>query len=75
MIELREVGRPRYPTLNIYTSPRVSQQRIDHKSIPLCIYTGPIEANNVSKYYDQKNPELIYLRNLEKPDGLLHQFN
>lgn len=34
--------RPRYPAINIYSSPRVFQQKIDHKSRPLCIYTGPI---------------------------------
>lgn len=52
----------------------MSQQKIDHKSIPLCVYTGPIEANNVSKYYDQKIPELAFLRKIDKADGLINQF-
>lgn len=75
MIEMQERHRHLvYPVLNVYTSPRVSQQKIDHKSIPLCVYTGPIEANNVSKYYDQKVPEVAFLRKIDKADGLIHQF-
>lgn len=80
MIELQPANRDnrekmKYPTLNVYTSPRYAQQKIDHKSIPLCIYTGPIEANNVSKYYDQKNPSFNDLRRIDQPDGLIHQFS
>lgn len=66
---------PRYPALNVYTSPRVFQQKIDHTSRPLCIYTGPVEANNVTKYYDQRTPEVSFLRKIDKTDGLLWQFN
>lgn len=66
---------PRYPSLNVYSSPRVFQQKIDHKSRPLCIYTGPIEANNVSKFFDQRTPEDIYLRKIDKADGLIYQFS
>ncbi len=67
--------RPRYPAINIYSSPRVFQQKIDHKSRPLCIYTGPIEANNLSKFYDQRTPEDCYLRQIDQTDGLIYQFN
>lgn len=27
-----------YPAINIFFSPRVFQQKIDHRSIPLCKY-------------------------------------
>lgn len=73
-INIREY-RPRYPSLNVYTSPRVFQQKIDHTSRPLCIYTGPIEANNVSKYYDQRTPEVSNLRKIDKADGMIYQFS
>ena len=42
--------------------------------MPLCIYTGPIEANNVSKYYDQRTPDMAYLRKIDISDGMIHQF-
>jgi hypothetical protein len=67
--------RPRYSTLNVYTSPRVFQQKIDHTSRPLCIYTGSIEANNVTKYHDQRPPEVAYLRKIDQADGLIYQFS
>jgi hypothetical protein len=62
MVELR---RPRYPAINIYSSPRVFQQKVDHKSRPLCIYTGPIEANNLTKFYESRTPEDTYLRPID----------
>ncbi len=31
-----------YPALNVFFSPRVYQQKIDHKSIPMCAYTRPV---------------------------------
>ena len=67
--------RPRYNSINIYSSPRVFQQKIDNKSRPLCIYTGPIEANNLTKFYDQRTPEDCYLRQIDQTDGLIYQFN
>jgi hypothetical protein len=74
-IGVDEKDRIRYPSLNVYTSPRVFQQKIDHTSRPLCIYTGPVEANNVSKYHDQRIPDLSYLRKVDKADGLIYQFH
>jgi hypothetical protein len=60
--------------LNVFFSPRVFQQRIDHKSIPMCAYTGPVEANNISKIFDQSCPDSNYLRELALEDGLIYQF-
>jgi hypothetical protein len=31
-----------YPSLNVYFSPRVYKDRIDHKNLPLCAYTQKI---------------------------------
>jgi hypothetical protein len=64
----------RYPALNIFFSPRVTQQRIDHKSIPMCVYTRPIEATNISKIFDQPCPDSNDLRELNMKDGLIYQF-
>lgn len=66
--------RLRYPALNVFFSPRVFQQRIDHKSIPMCAYTGPVDANNISKIFDQACPDSNYLRELTLKDGLIYQF-
>ncbi len=66
--------RLRYPALNVFFSPRVFQQRIDHKSIPMCAYTGPVEANNISKIFDQPCPDSNYLRELNIRDGMIYQF-
>lgn len=31
-----------YPSLNVFFSPRVFQQKIDHRSIPMCAYTRKV---------------------------------
>lgn len=62
-----------YPALNIFFSPRVYQQKIDHKSIPMCAYTRPVEATNISKIFDQQCPDSNDLRELNMKDGLIYQ--
>lgn len=66
--------RLKYPALNVFFSPRVFQQRIDHKSIPMCAYTGPVEANNISRIFDLPCPDSNYLRELTLKDGMIYQF-
>lgn len=63
-----------YPTLNVFFSPRVFQQKIDHKSIPMCLYTRPIEASNIAKIFDQQVPDSSDLRELQERDGLIYGF-
>ena len=75
MRDMKEDKRIRYPAINIYTSPRYFQQKIDHTSRPLAIYSGPVEANNVTRYYDQKAPDLSFLRKVDIADGMLWQFS
>jgi hypothetical protein len=52
----------------------VHQQRIDHRSIPMCIYTPKIESTNISKIYDQPCPDTNDLRELTIEDGMIYQF-
>jgi len=63
-----------YPALNVFFSPRVFQQKIDHRSIPMCAYTRKIEASNISKISDQQCPDAADLRELCMKDGLIYQF-
>ena len=63
-----------YPALDVYFSPRVYQQRIDHRSIPMCKYTKHIEASNIKKISDQQSPDANDLTSLTLPDGLIYKF-
>ena len=63
-----------YPALNVYFSPRVYQQKIDHRSIPMCKYKRPIEATNISKISDQQSPDTVDLTSLSLGDGLIYKF-
>ena len=40
----------------------------------MCAYTGPVEANNISKIFDLPCPESNYLRELAVKDGMIYQF-
>ena len=80
MQEMEMVGAQRddpdrlvYPSLNVFFSPRVYQQKIDHRSIPMCAYTRKIEASNISKITDQQCPDSADLRELTMKDGLIYQ--
>ena len=54
-----------YPSLNVYFSPRVYQQKIDHRSIPMCKYKPPVEASNIKKIADQQSPDASDLCSLK----------
>jgi hypothetical protein len=62
-----------YPALNVFFSPRVYQQKIDHRSIAMCAYTRKVEATNISKIFDQQCPDQNDLRELNMKDGLIYQ--
>jgi hypothetical protein len=64
-----------YPALNVYFSPRVFQQKIDHRSIPMCKYKRPVEASNIKKIADQMSPDASDLTSLTLADGLIYKFN
>ena len=63
-----------YPALNVFFSPRVYQQKIDHRSIPMCKYVNPIEATNIKKIIDQQSPDSAELTSLSLVDGLIYKF-
>ncbi len=62
-----------YPALNVFFSPRVFQQKIDHRSIAMCAYTRKVEASNIAKIFDQQCPDQGDLRELNMKDGLIYQ--
>lgn len=64
-----------HPALNVYFSPRVFQQKIDHRSIPMCKYKRPIQANNIKSIADQQSPDASDLTSLTLNDGLIYMFN
>lgn len=62
-----------YPSFNAYFSPRFYMDRVDYRSIPMCAYTGKIEATNIAKIHDKPTPPSTYLRELQMSDGLIYQ--
>lgn len=52
---------PIYPTINVYSSSRVANQRVNNSKIPLLKYREPIAINNCSKSYDSEfvDPNLL----------------
>lgn len=64
-----------YPALNVYFSPRVFQQKIDHRSIPMCKYKRPVQASNIKKIADQQSPDASDLTSLSLGDGLIYKLN
>lgn len=63
-----------YPTLNVYFSPRVYKDRVDHKNLPMCAYGRKVESTNVAALYDQPQPNRSDLREFTLADGLIYQF-
>lgn len=43
---------PVYPSLNLYSSSRVSGQRVNNAKVPLLKYRDRISANNASRTFD-----------------------
>lgn len=63
---------PIYPTINVYSSSRVANQRVNNSKIPLLKYREPIAINNCSKSYESEFVDPILLRKFETKDGLIH---
>ncbi len=61
-----------YPTINIYSAPRVFQQRIQNDRIPLLRYKEKIYANNCRKSYEQPIPEPSTLSKFKPSDGIIY---
>lgn len=60
-----------FPTLNIYSSPRVVNQRVNNSKIPLMKYREAVTANKRSKNYEADIVDKALLRRLEFKDGLI----
>lgn len=63
---------PIYPTINVYSSSRVANQRVNNAKIPLLKYREPIRINDCSKSYDSEFVDPNLLRKFETRDGLIH---
>ena len=52
---------PIYPTINVYSSSRVANQRVNNAKIPLLKYREAIRINDCSKNYDSEfvDPQLL----------------
>lgn len=64
-----------YPVLDVYFSPRVYKDRVDHRNLPMCAYNRKVESNNAGKIYDQPTPNRSDLREFKLSDGLIYQFS
>ena len=67
-------NRIKYPSLNVFFSPRVYQHKIYHNSISMCAYTRSVEERNIRKIFYQQCPDSNDLRELNLKDGLIYQF-
>ncbi len=63
---------PVYPALNMYSSSRVANQRVNNSKIPLLKYREPIRINDASKSFDAEIVDTNLLRKFETKDGLIH---
>ena len=61
-----------YPTINIYSAPRVFQQRIQNDRIPLLKYKEKIYSNNCRKSYESLVPEPQFLSKFQPKDGFIY---
>lgn len=64
-----------YPVLDVYFSPRIFKDRVDHRNLPMCAYNRKVESTNVGKIYDQPTPNRSDLREFKLTDGLIYQFS
>jgi hypothetical protein len=63
---------PIYPSITMYSSSRVSNQRVNNSKIPLLKYREAIRINSCSRSYDSEFVDPNLLRKFEAKDGLIH---
>ena len=63
----------RYPSLNVYSSPRVINQKVNNSNAPLLKYKSAVTASNRSNSYESDYVEKGQLRKLNEDDGLIFQ--
>lgn len=63
-----------YPTISIYSAPRVHQQRVQNDRVPLLKYKEKIYANNCRKSYEQATPDPIHLGKFTQNDGMIFNY-
>ena len=63
----------RFPSIDIYSSPRVINQKVNNSNIPLLKYKQLITASNRSNSYEGDYVEKGHLRKINENDGLIFQ--
>lgn len=58
------LSQPIYPSINLYSSCRVFNQKVNNAKIPLLRYRPPIVASNCSKSNDSDTIDSSYLRKI-----------
>ena len=61
----------KFPAINIYSSPRVTQQKVNNAKVPLLKYREKVSANNRTKNYESDHVDKSLLRKLDQKDGLI----
>lgn len=61
--------------LDVYFSPRVYKDRVDHRNLPMCAYNRKVESTDVGRIYDQPVPNRSDLREFKLSDGMIYQFS
>lgn len=70
MIEMNQ--KRSFPTLNLYSSPRVSGDRVNNAIVPLLRYMQPVTANNCIQNYEDNFVKPSLCRKLKEKDGLIY---
>ena len=64
----------KFPTLNIYNTPRVLRQRINGSRPPLQRYREPVIASNRDKNYETDQIQSYFLKRFAEKDGLIFEY-
>lgn len=66
------IGTVVYPTLNLYSCPRVSGQKVQNAKIPLLKYREKVAASNCTKNHDSEYVDSGLLRKFQEKDGMIY---
>ena len=62
----------RFPTIDIYSSPRVINQKVNNAKVPLLKYRETVTASNRNNSYEGDYVEKGLLRKINERDGLIY---
>ena len=70
---IRTQHNSRFPSIDIYSSPRVINQKVNNANIPLMKYRPAVTASNRNNSYEGDYVEKGLLRRINENDGLIFQ--